>query len=159
MQPLTTSLLGQACRIFLTLAYPEGPASIPAKKRVYYDLPADQPAANFLPPAASAVGVCQELRTDTAPGYELRLGSSGFPHLKLRFQHMNANGKGTWVFLVDTHDAFSKESRFPPPGHPDAEQWLAMQHNNRVLKEKIELALEEQGLTTLNSILRGDLKG
>ncbi len=31
MQPLTTSLLSRACRIFMDLAYSEGPSSIPAK--------------------------------------------------------------------------------------------------------------------------------
>ena len=83
MQQLTTPLLGQACRLFLALAYPEGPSSIPAKKRPYYELPADQPVSAFLPPAACAIGVCQEVRgqTGTPCGYDVRLGSSTFPHL------------------------------------------------------------------------------
>ena len=42
MQSLTTPLLCKACRIFLSLAYPDGPESIPKAKRFYYDLPADQ---------------------------------------------------------------------------------------------------------------------
>src|SRR5438445_3476775 len=121
MQQLTTPLLGQACRLFLTLAYPEGPSAIPAKKRVYYDLPPEQEITAFLPPAPCAVGVCQEVRGERgAPcGYDLRLGSSGFAHLKLRLQLVKQNSHSLWVFMVDTHDAFSKESRFPPPGHPD----------------------------------------
>ena len=160
MQQLTTPLLSQACRIFLGLAYPEGPSTIPAKKRAYFDLPADQPVSAFLPPAACAVGVCQELRglSGSPCGYDFRLGSSGFAHLKLRLQPVEQNGHWTWVFMVDTHDAFSKETRFPPPDHPDAKQWLLMQNANRLLKEKIEAAFEQNGLATLNSLLREELQ-
>jgi hypothetical protein len=61
--------------------------------------------------------------------------------------------------MVDTHDAFCKESRFPPPDHPDAKQWLLLQSANRLLKEKIEAAFEQDGLTTLNSMLRDELQG
>jgi hypothetical protein len=160
MQQLTTSMLGQACRIFMALAYPDGLSSIAAKKRVYYDLPPDQPVSAFLPPAACAVGVCQEARGDggATTGYDLRLGSSGFAHLKLLVRLITQNCQPTWVFMVDTHDAFSKESRFPPPDHPDAQPWLAMQCVNRTLKEKIEAAFEQNGLLTLNSMLREQLK-
>jgi hypothetical protein len=160
MQQLTTSLLSQACRIFMALAYPDGPSSIAAKKRLYCDLPLDQPISAYLPPATCAVGVCQELRGEgSAPsGYDLRLGSSGFAHLKLLLRLVTQNGQSTWVFMVDTHDAFSKESRFPPPDHPDARQWLSMQSVNRALKEKIEAAFEQNGLPTLNSMLREQLR-
>lgn len=161
MQQLTTPLLSQACRIFMTLAYPEGPATIPAKKRLYFDLPGDQPVAAFLPPAACAVGVCQELRNETGSpcGYDLRLGSSGFAHLKLRVQQIANNSRAMLVYMVDTHDAFSKESRVPPPDHPDAPQWVALQSANRLLKEKIEAAFEQNGLATMNSLLRDNLQG
>lgn len=160
MQQLTTPLLSQACRLFLSLAYPEGPTAIPPKKRFYYDLAADQPVAAFLPPAACAAGVCQELRNEsgTTCGYDLRLGSSGFAHLKLRVQQITHNNAAILVYMVDTHDAFSKESRVPPPEHPDAKQWLAMQNANRALKEKIEAAFELHGLATMNSLLRDNLQ-
>jgi hypothetical protein len=160
MQQSMTPLLGQACRIFLALAYPEGPASIPAKKLLYYDLPADESIASFLPPAACAVGVCQELRGEhgTPCGYDLRLGSSSFAHLKLRLQLVKHDSHSTWVYMVDTHDAFSRDTRFPPPDHPDAKQWLLMQCANRLLKEKIEAAFEQHGLATLNSLLRDELQ-
>jgi hypothetical protein len=160
MQQLTTQLLGQACRIFMALAYPEGPSSIPAKKRIYFDLPADQPITAFVPPAACALGVCQELRGDTGTpcGYDLRLGSAAFAHLKLRLQQVMQNSHCTWVFMVDTHDAFSRECRVPPADHPDAKQWLLMQNANRVLKEMIEAAFERSGLATLNSLLREELQ-
>jgi hypothetical protein len=160
MQQLTTQLLGQACRIFMALAYPEGSASVPAKKRLYFDLPADQPVAAFLPPAVCAQGVCRELRRDsgTLCGYDLRLGSAGFAHLKLRLQLVEQSSDTIWVFMVDTHDAFSNASRFPPPDHPDCKQWLQLQDANRALKEKIEAAFEQNGLATLNSLLREELQ-
>src|SRR5438067_13307431 len=109
MQQLTNLLLARACRIFMALAYPEGLSSIPAKKRPYFDLPAEQPATAFLPPAACAVGVGQEVRGDngTLCGYDLRLGSAGFPHLKLRVQLVMLNSHFAWVYLVDTPDDFS----------------------------------------------------
>src|SRR5207244_1358123 len=115
----------------------------------------------FLPPAACAVGVCQELRGETGVhcGYELRLGSSSFPHLKLRLQLVQHGGKPIWVYMVNTHDAFSKESRLPPPDHPEAKKWLLLQTANRLLKEKIEADFEKSGLTTLNSLLREELQG
>jgi hypothetical protein len=156
MQELTTNLLAQACRIFMGHAYPEGVSAIPEKKRVYYDITAAQPVSAYLPPAACAQGICQESRSEngTLCGYAIRLGSSGFPHLKLRLQLVNLNNIPTWVFMVDTHDAFSKDHMFPPPDHPDAKSWLLMQKNNRILKEKIETAFEQDGLATANSILR-----
>jgi hypothetical protein len=161
MQQLTTQLLGQACRIFMALAYPEGLTSMPAKKQPYFDLPADQPVSAFLPPAACAQGMCQELRdaSGVSCGYDFRLGSAGFPHLKLRLQRVEQGSDSVWVYMVDTHDAFSKECRFPPPDHPDAKQWLQLQDANRALKEQIEAAFEQNGLATLNSLLRQELRG
>jgi hypothetical protein len=160
MEQLTTPLLAKACRIFLALAYPVGPESIPAKKRYYQELPEDKPVGDFLPPAACASGICQTLTGDHGAlvGYALRLGSSGFPHLKLQMRHLMQNNQAAIVFMVDTHDAFSKENRVPPADHPDAPQWLELQKANRALKEKIEAAFEQHGLATLNSILRDDLE-
>src|SRR5439155_1281904 len=130
MQALTTPLLAQACRIFLAAAYPDGPDSVPVKKRPYQQISADQPLESLLPPAACAQGVCQPLRNDAgAPcGFEFRLGSKHFPHLKLRVQLIPHNSQPTLVFMVDTHDAFSREHRLPPVDHPEAEQWLALQN-------------------------------
>jgi hypothetical protein len=156
MQELTTALLAQGCRIFMGYSYPEGSATIPEKKRAYYEMAADQPIGAFLPPAPCASGICQEFRSEngTLCGYAFRLGSAGFPHLKLRLQLVNLNNCPTWVFMVDTHDAFSKDHMFPPPDHQDAKAWLALQKTNRMLKEKIEAAFEQSGLATANSILR-----
>src|SRR5438552_9438547 len=108
MQELTTPVLAQACRIFMGLAYPEGPSSIPDKKRPYYEIPLDQPVTAFVPPATCAGGVCQESRSEkgTLCGYAFRLGSSGFPHLKLRLQLVNLSNRPTWVFMVDSLYAF-----------------------------------------------------
>ncbi|MCI0738219.1 MAG: hypothetical protein L0Y72_04190 [Gemmataceae bacterium] len=159
MQHLDADVLGQACRLFLTLAYPHGPESIPHKKRAFWDL-CDKPLAGILPPTEGAAGVCRELRNvnGTSCGYEFRLGSYCFPHLKLRVQEVEHDGQPTWVYMVDTHDAFSKCNRFPPPDHPDAAAWLELQQSNRCLKEQIEAAFEEQGITTVNALLRGALK-
>lgn len=157
--PVAMPQLARACRAFLRLAYPEGPESIPERRRVYYDLPADGQAEHYLPPAAVAEGVGQVIvgPSGGVRGYALRLGSACFPHLKLKLQLIDYNNSTAWVFMVDTHDSFSRESPQPPPDHPDAAGWQALQAANRELKAKIEKALEEQGLTTFHGLLRGEV--
>jgi hypothetical protein len=160
MDEVTTQELACACRIFMTLAYPAGVGSIPAKKRAYFDLPADRPVSEFLPPAAVAAEICQAI---PAPGgglrgWAFRLGSAHFPHLKLKVQQVDFDNRTVWVFMVDTHDTYSKSSSKAPPGSPDAAAWTQLQDANRQLKEAIERALEAAGLVTFNSLLRGDLK-
>ncbi len=160
MEPLSTTQLAKACRIFMDLAYPEGPASMPPLRRCYYELRGDEPLESLLPPSPAAAGIVQLVKDeDAAPrGYAFRLGSAGFRNLKLRAQTVDHGGEKTWVFMVDTHDSFSKESRVPPPDHPDAAQWLALQQANQILKEQIEHAWAEQGVPTFNALLRDDLK-
>ena len=154
MDQVSSVLLGQACRTFLRLAYPGGPHTIPAKKRIYYDLPLDRPVTNFLPPAAPD-DICQALpgAGEGVRGYAFRLGSAHFDHLKLKVQLIDYNHTTTWVFMVDTHDAMPL-----PAGHPDAQAWKTIQAANRTMKEIIEQALEKEGLVTFNSLLRCDLK-
>ena len=77
-------------------------------------------------------------RRDSPRGYEFRLGSSRFPHLKLRAQLMEHAGSPVWVFTVDTHDGFSRSCPQPPPNHPEAAAWLELQEANRRLKHAIE---------------------
>jgi hypothetical protein len=144
MIELTPELLGRACRLFLDAAYPEGPATIPANRRVFLDHPANEPLAKLLGPP-----VAQVLTTPDGQlrGYALRLGSSHFPHLKL--QAVCCGENGAWVFTVDTHDALRLE-----PGHPDTERWGQIQAVNRTCKEQIERAWEEAGLLTFHGLLR-----
>src|SRR4051812_45862929 len=61
MLELPTAQLGQACRIFMTLAYPTRPESIPPKKRAYYAIDPARPLRELLPPAPDAVGIAQDL--------------------------------------------------------------------------------------------------
>jgi hypothetical protein len=147
MTGLPTRLLGQACRTFLTLAYPEGEGSIPSSKCVYFHLPAEQPLESVLAPP-----VCQTLRTESGGlrGYALRLGSASYPHLKL--QVVWHEKSAAWVFAVDTHDSLQLE-----PGHPDADRLARLQAANSRLKEQIERAWEAEELTTLNGLLRREL--
>lgn len=141
-------------------AYPAGFATIPAKKQPFFALPADGRLEDFLPPSEIGSGVCQVVACaeNHSPGYAFRLGSAGFPNLKLRVQRMDRADEETWIFMVDTHDGFSKDTRVPPADHPDAPQWLALQNANRLLKEQIESAWVKHGLATVNSLLREDLK-
>jgi hypothetical protein len=141
-------------------AYPAGPASIPPKKRAYYEMNGDRPLRDYLPPSPQAACIAQDLSTrkDGPRGYEFRLGSAKFPHLKLRVQLMDHRDEKVWLFSVDTHDAFSRHCVQPPQDHPDAQQWLALQDANRQLKERIEDEFEQAGLLTFKSLLRVDLE-
>jgi hypothetical protein len=148
MKGLTTKLLGRASRIFLMLAYPGGPTTIPPGKSVLRNLSADQPLEPLLVPP-----LCETLRQadGSLRGYSFRLGSAIYPHLKL--QVVGQDGGATCVFGVDTHDALQLE-----PGHPDAIGWAKLQVANRELKEKIERAWEADGLVTFNALLRRELE-
>jgi hypothetical protein len=144
---LTTTLLGRACRIFLTVAYPAGASTIPANRRGFLDLPPDQDLEPLLKPP-----LCEALRTPQGSlrGYALRLGSSVYPHVKL--QVISHDRDADCIFAVDTHDAFQLS-----PNHPDAVGWAKLQSANRQLKQQIEHAWEADGLLTFNGLLRREL--
>ena len=148
MTGLTPMLLGRACRIFLSCAYPDGDATIPPAKAAYLDLAGRETLAPFLAPP-----LCQPIKDarGNVSGYALRLGSACFPHVKL--QVTDCGPEGGPVFTVDTHDALTLD-----PCHPDAPRWAAIQAANRVLKEKIESAWDAAGLMTFNGLLRRGLR-
>lgn len=148
MKGLTTALLGRACRIFLTLAYPEGEATIPPPKRAYLSLTDPMPLETCL-----VAPVCQPVpaREGGGNGYALRLGCTTYPHLKM--QVVDCDGRGTWVFSVNTHDTMLPTD----PGHPDAAGIQKLQEGNRSLKQAIEAAWEREGLLTFNQLLRNQL--
>jgi hypothetical protein len=159
MSQLTSAQLGGACRLFMDLAYPGGLASIPPKKQPYYQMPADAKLEDYLPPAALAQGVCQDMaaKKEGKVGYEFRLGSVHFPHMKLRVQELQHRGNTLWVYGVDTHDAFSRGNYAPPDNHPDAAAWRGLQEKNAALKARIEKALEGAGYMTFKRLLGMDL--
>jgi len=159
MYGLTTAALGHACQLFMDQAYPQGPDAIPAKKRAYYRIDPSSPLSDYLPPAPTSVGVCLPLSTrkDGPRGFEFRLGSAHFPHIKLRLQLVQHHEELLWVYTVDTHDAFSAHCAHPPLDHPDAAGWLALQDANRHLKEQVEHALEQAGFLTFKTLLKREL--
>jgi hypothetical protein len=157
MHKLTADNLGHACRLFMDRAYPAGPGAIPAKKRPYYDIPASAALADYLPPAPVAAGVCevQAARNGNEPGYAFRLGSSHFPHIKLRVQQVEHHGSPVWVWSVDTHDALPRAALAMSPD--ETALWRELQAKNASLKQQIEEALEQARFLTGNSLLRLDL--
>jgi hypothetical protein len=148
MKGLTPALLGQACRIFLTRAYPGGESAVPPGKRPFWDIAPDQPLEPLLAPP-----VCQPVPAAGGGirGYAFRLGSCHFPHVKLRVVAEESSGE--CIFGVDTHDAVRVD-----PNHPDAARWAELQAANRRLKEEIEHAWSAVGLTTFNDLLRRELE-
>ncbi len=143
---LPISLLASACRIFLDLAYADGP--VPDGKRAYLELgPADSLDPLLQPP------VCETLKHQDdgrCRGYAFRLGSSHFPHVKL--QTIWHEETRLWLVGVDTHDTITV-----PAQHPDFPKIREIREKNRHLKERIELAWEQAGLVTFKSILRQKL--
>jgi hypothetical protein len=139
----------------MRLAYPDGPAAIPEEKRVYYDLPRDRPVDDFLRDLPVARKVCQVIPAQEggSRGYALRLGCAHFPHLKLKLQLVDYNNSTVWIFMVDTHDKLLSV----PADHPDYEKIQGIKVANLRLKERIERALEQDGLMTFSSLLRNDL--
>ncbi|MFO0964682.1 MAG: hypothetical protein U0793_03720 [Gemmataceae bacterium] len=138
----------------MTQAYPQGEATIPPRKLPYFAIGSAADLREFLPPADRATGIAREVTGPTGElsGYEFRLGSAHFPHLKLRVQWVdNQNGSG-WIFMVDTHDHFPRLD-----AGADEAAWRQVQQINRQLKEAIEKAFEEAGITTLNKLLRDGL--
>lgn len=79
--------------------------------------------------------------------YALRLGNPRYPCMKLVFEEMLFDGE--FFFLVDTHDELELE-----PGFPDYEDWQELRRFNRDLKAKIERALAEAGLPTVEDMRR-----
>jgi hypothetical protein len=158
MQQLTTDLITQACRVFLALAYPGGETDIPAKKRCVLAMP---PGQNLLDHLANDVAVnecCTVARRDgKVRAIWLRLGCNHYPHLKLKIQLLEHKQGDIWLFGVDSHDKFSANYFVPPPGHPEADAWMKLQAQNRMLKERIETAWEQAGVATFNSQMRRDL--
>jgi hypothetical protein len=134
-------------------AYPQGIDSMPVAKRPYFQIDAQRPLSDYLPPTKMAVGVCQELSHNpgTARGYSFRLGSATYPHMKLRVQLMDFHGRAVRVYSVDTHDGFVQHNP------EEAEAWRAMVEENRALKKEIESALEQAGFVTPKHLLELDL--
>ncbi len=161
MTGLTTDLLSSACRIFLSLAYPAGEETVPEKRRLFAHLPPGQDVADYHARQPFAPASFQVIHDPDGivRGYAIRLGSAPFPHLKLKVQWKSDRGRDMWIFAVDTHDAFSRDSKRPPPDHPDAEGWSRLQRTNAELKSRIERAWDEAGLLTFNGLLRRELSG
>jgi hypothetical protein len=150
--------LVSACRIFMGLSYPDGPDSIPECRRPYYDMTTASSIADYLPPGAYAVGVCQDLSKLKAgvPGYEFRLGSSFHPHMKLRIQLVPLHEREVWVFSVDTHDRCVIQA-IKHLNAEEAEAWRILADKNSTLKKQIEEAFARAGHITPTSLLKIDL--
>src|SRR5258708_37915960 len=108
MNGLTIPTLGQATKVFLSLAYPAGPATIPPNKCLFWDL-GSSPSLELItqpPVCQTLLGADGQLR-----GYAFRLGCSTYPHLKLQVVQCDQSQK--IVFAVDTHDAMKQDTNNP----------------------------------------------
>lgn len=157
MEPLTTAELARACRTFMDLAYPSGAETMPAHKRPYFEIADDDRVEEFLPPAPAAARVCQDLSQlrGGLRGFEFRLGSASYPHLKLRIQQIDLHGRDVWVYSVDTHDGFKQATKYLTPEETGA--WQTMVDQNRLLKNRIEDELALAGFLTPKGLLQSSL--
>ncbi len=160
MHRLTTDLVRQATRLFVSLAYSGGEAAVPARKRALLDLPPGKEMVAQLADDPSLRECCQLVagKNGRSRALLIRLGCNHYPHLKLKAQLIDHEDGDLWLFSVDTHDAFSARSFLPPAGHPEAAAWASIQAANAALKERIEAAWEQAGLLTFNALLRRDLE-
>jgi hypothetical protein len=152
---LTTNELAGACRIFMDLAYPDGLRTIPVFKMPFYEMTSENSLIEFLPPAPKSVGVSKTMSRGGAFGYEFRLGSASYPHLKLRVQSMDLHAREVWVYSVDTHDGIAKLAG--TLSEEDAARWKTLVDQNRTLKRSIESALGKAGYLTPVALLSFDL--
>lgn len=158
MHRLATAQVARACRIFLDFAYPAGLESIPARVRLYFDLPLDRSATElFAGPPTEVLDLLHDAEGQFKT-ISLRLGCCTFPHLKLQIHLMNRVPEELWIFAVDTHDHFSRQHYRAPADHPEAKQWHVLQESNQALKEKIESAWREAQLPTFLTVLAEDLE-
>jgi hypothetical protein len=157
LDALTTHHLAQICRIFMDLAYPGGAATIPANKLPFFEILPGRPLADFVPPAKLASGICQEMprKNGVLHGYEFRLGSTAYSHIKLRVQRVDRQEHDVWVYSVDTHDGFLQATKYLTP--KEADDWRLMVEQNRELKHQIEEALTAAGYCTPKHLLQLDL--
>lgn len=159
MSFVTPTDLVTACRVFVALAYPGGAATIPTDKQNYLEISPDGTIDDFLPPSPAASPICVPLskRPGGLVGYEFRLGSASYPHLKLRIQQIELHGQLVFVYSVDTHDGFDKATQFMNP--EEIAKWRTLVDGNRRLKKEIEDALARAGFITPIRLLRIDLTG
>jgi hypothetical protein len=141
----------------MTLAYPGGISTIPASKHAYFNMVSDRAIEEYLPPSAMANATCQDLtkRSGGLAGYEFRLGSGHYPHLKLRVQLVDCHAQKLWVYSVDTHDGFHHATQFL--NDEEAAAWRTLVDHNRALKHQIDEALGKAGFITPVRLLRIDL--
>ena len=160
MHRLTTDLVSQACRLFLAEAYCGGESTIPPRRRLLLEMESGQEMLPYLESAPGLKECCQVVtaKNGGVRALLIRLGCNHYPHLKLKAQLIDHESGSEWLFSVDTHDGFSATNFLPPPDHPDAAAWTEMQHANAALKQRIETAWEQAGLTTFNALLRRDLQ-
>jgi hypothetical protein len=82
----------------------------------------------------------------------IRLGNAFYPHMKLAIEQPPTGD--TFIYRVDTHDRHC----IPEKGSPEYAEFIGVVEKNQKLAEKIEAALEADGLPTFKSYLREDLK-
>jgi hypothetical protein len=141
---LRIDLVRQAVDVYLRLTYPAGDLPDVVQRRLEW--PADVDAATLLtrPPfeRASRPGL------DRPVIYALRLGNARYPHMKLQIQPW-PNPAG-FMLSVNTHDQVVALD----PDSGDAGAFRALQAENQILKEAIELAWDQAGLPTFLRYLR-----
>ncbi len=153
----TARELSQACQLFLRLAYPAGPATIPVDVRPYAEIAEHADVADYLPPEPFAVRVCQMLDSEKSggTGFTFRLGRQGYRHLKMRVQQMEHRDEMLWVFSVDTHDKCLLA--MPNQSAAELELMNVLKKTNAEMKSTIEKAFDQAHLLTPTELLRIDL--
>lgn len=134
---LTPALMNQAVDIYLRHAYDDPEAAEP--QRVVFD---DHETPEQM---LSRLEDETDPRSSAHRAYALRLGSQGYPHMKLSL--WEAYYHDQFVFAVDTHDGFDFDT-----SSPGYQEWLEVKDQNRQRKQFIEKAWYEAGVPTLRGL-------
>lgn len=135
LEELSGTLLVEAVRVYLELAYP----------RDYRQRQKKAVTWNHTPHKTELLGVLRDegLRHGARRHrYTLRLGNERYPFMKLCLEEWVEPDE--YFLFVDTHDELEIS-----PGDPDYEAWNALRNYNLQLKEAIEAAWHRRHLPTL----------
>ena len=126
-------LMQNAAKIYLDLAYPDGPSKSVREKMQAFALISDDESL-----LASPLMERENTR------YCMRLGNAAYPHMKLTFSIEDKRP----VFYVDAHDSHFSVSK-DIPGY---DRLVLMREQNQALKKRIERSWKRAGIPIFGEV-------
>ena len=140
LEEITAALLHKAIRIYLDIAYDDSEER--ENHRPGLDLSDETTDQGLL---ANFVDESHYTEDELSHRHILRLGNSGYPHMKLVVEEFFVPGQ--YYIAVDTHDHLPVA-----PDNPEYKQWLELRAANTKIKDAIEKRWTEEELPTLHNV-------